>query len=309
MPILSVRSRSSSVSMTSRRLHLAADAAQRRRRQHAFRRAADAEIDVDAGLRLGAMDHAGDVAVGDQRHRGAGLADRRDHVGMARPVEQDRGDLRRLDALGLGEVAGCSRRPARRDRWCPSDSPGRSRSCPCSSRARAAACRHRPSPWSRSRPACSWRRAIVPSSGSTAMSTLGPVLLPTFSPMNSIGASSSLALADHHRAVDRQLVELAPHRVDRGLVGRLVLAVAAQPRRRHRRALGHAHDLERENALEHWCGWTVIVAIVTLPFETRLSPASSILLDPDHLRRAPRSPCRAPPRQGPCAPHPRWSHR
>ena len=36
------------------RLHLAADAAQRRRRQHAFRRAADAEIDVDAGLRIGA---------------------------------------------------------------------------------------------------------------------------------------------------------------------------------------------------------------------------------------------------------------
>ena len=31
-------------------LHLAADAAQRRRGQHAFRRAAGAEIDVDAGL-------------------------------------------------------------------------------------------------------------------------------------------------------------------------------------------------------------------------------------------------------------------
>jgi hypothetical protein len=31
-------------------LHLAADAAQRARRQHAFGRAADAEIDVDAGL-------------------------------------------------------------------------------------------------------------------------------------------------------------------------------------------------------------------------------------------------------------------
>src|ERR1700732_3158451 len=31
---------------------------------------------------------------------------------------------------------------------------------------------------------------VVPSSGSTAMSTLGPALMPTFSPMNSIGASS-----------------------------------------------------------------------------------------------------------------------
>jgi hypothetical protein len=31
---------------------------------------------------------------------------------------------------------------------------------------------------------------VVLSSGSTAMSTLGPVRWPTFSPMNSIGASS-----------------------------------------------------------------------------------------------------------------------
>ena len=36
-------------------LHLAADAAQRRRRQHAFRRAADAEIDVDAGCPASAV--------------------------------------------------------------------------------------------------------------------------------------------------------------------------------------------------------------------------------------------------------------
>jgi hypothetical protein len=32
-----------------------------------------------------------------------------------------------------------------------------------------------------------------------------------------------LALADHHRAIDRQLVELAPHCVDRGLIGALSL--------------------------------------------------------------------------------------
>src|SRR5665213_933806 len=32
--------------------------------------------------------------------------------------------------------------------------------------------------------------SVVPSSGSTAISTLGPVFIPTFSPMNSIGASS-----------------------------------------------------------------------------------------------------------------------
>src|SRR5947207_1151670 len=55
----------------------------------------------------------------------------------------------------------------------------------------------------------------------------------------------ALALADHHRAVDRQLVELAPHGVDRGLVGRLLVAAPAQARSRNRGAFGHTHDLER----------------------------------------------------------------
>src|SRR5579862_6310797 len=65
-------------------LHLAADAAQRRRREHAFGRAADAEINVDAGFaRLGGMDDPGHVAVGDQTDRRADLAHCRDDVGVA----------------------------------------------------------------------------------------------------------------------------------------------------------------------------------------------------------------------------------
>ena len=59
------------------------------------------------------------------------------------------------------------------------------------------------------------------------------------------------ALADHNGAVDRQLVELAPHGVDGGLIGGLFFAAPAQPRRIDRRALGHTHDLHRQNALEH----------------------------------------------------------
>ena len=90
--------------MTRRHLHLAADAAQRRRRQYALGRAADAEIDVDAGLvGLGGVDDAGDVAVGDQAYRGADLAHRGNDVGMARPVEDHGGDGLRLYALGLGQ--------------------------------------------------------------------------------------------------------------------------------------------------------------------------------------------------------------
>src|ERR1035437_7589777 len=39
-------------------------------------------------------------------------------------------------------------------------------------------------------PGMSLAHSVVPSSGSTAISTCGPALMPTFSPMNSIGASS-----------------------------------------------------------------------------------------------------------------------
>ena len=83
------------------------------------------------------------------------------------------------------------------------------------------------------------------------MSTFGPLLVADLLADEQHRRLVALALADHHGAVDRQLVELAPHGVDRGLVGGLLVAAAAQPRRRHRRALGHAHDLDREDALQH----------------------------------------------------------
>ena len=85
-------------------LHLAADAAQRGGRQHALGRAADAEVDVDAGfLGVGGPDDAGDVAVGDELDAGTGLAHGGDQLGMARPVENAGGDLRYAHALGLGQ--------------------------------------------------------------------------------------------------------------------------------------------------------------------------------------------------------------
>ena len=74
--------------------HLPADAAERRRREHALRRAAAAEIDVDAGrLRIGRVDDAGNVAVADQPDRGAGRAHALDQLGMARTVEDAGGDV------------------------------------------------------------------------------------------------------------------------------------------------------------------------------------------------------------------------
>ncbi len=81
-------------------LHLAADAGERRGREHAFRRAADAHIDVDAGLqRLGDVDHAGDIAVADQAERCARRPHLLDQLGVARPVEDADGDLADRHAL------------------------------------------------------------------------------------------------------------------------------------------------------------------------------------------------------------------
>ena len=104
----------------------------------------------------------------------------------------------------------------------------------------------------------------------------------------------ALALADHDRAVDRQLVELAPHGVDGGLVGGLLVAVAAQPRRRHRRAFGHAHDLERQDAFEQKLRWNcnrrrhVILrlgrSVHPQAWRHAIRPTALILLDPDDLR-------------------------
>ena len=51
-----------------------------------------------------------------------------------------------------------------------------------------------------------------------------------------------LALPDHNRAVDRQIVEFAPHGVDGGLVGRLFLAAPAQPCRIDPRGEGDCHS-------------------------------------------------------------------
>src|SRR6202042_1026189 len=55
-----------------------------------------------------------------------------------------------------------------------------------------------------------------------------------------------LALADHDHAVHRHRVEHVAHRVDRGLVGALLVAAADHPGRRERGRLGHADQLERE---------------------------------------------------------------
>ena len=59
----------------------------------------------------------------------------------------------------------------------------------------------------------------------------------------------ALAFTDHHGAFDIEAVERLAHRVDRGLVGRLLVAASHQPRGRQRRHFGHPDCFEREIAI------------------------------------------------------------
>ena len=95
-----------------------------------------------------------------------------------------------FDALGLGEPADVlvgRRVEIDHALW---DSRGRSRSSPCRRRARSAACRLPPSPWWRSRPACSWRTASCLRADRPRCRPSVPACCRPCSPMNSIGASS-----------------------------------------------------------------------------------------------------------------------
>ena len=87
------------------RLHLPADAAQRRGGQHAFGRATRAHIDIDTGLRGRGGDDAADVAVADQHDAGAGLAHLGDQLGMTRPVEDAHDEVGDRDLFGSRQLA------------------------------------------------------------------------------------------------------------------------------------------------------------------------------------------------------------
>ena len=85
--------------------------------------------------------------------------------------------------------------------------------------------------------------------GPTASAVVGDIVdiargavLPTF-------GVPARALADHHRAVDVEDVERLAHRVDGGLVGGLLVAIADQAGARQGRGLGHADGVQGEVAV------------------------------------------------------------
>ena len=176
------------------------------------------------------------------------LADAGDDLGVARPVEQQRGDLRRLDALGLGQIANVvlrrrieiddALRVARADRDLLHVDVRRMQ--------QRAAVGHRHG-GDRARHVLGAQRGAFERIDRDIDLRAGVVA--DFLADEQHRRLVALALADHDGAVDRQLVEFAPHGIDRGLIGRLFVAVPAQTRRRYRGPLRHAHDLERQDAL------------------------------------------------------------
>ena len=178
------------------------------------------------------------------------LRKRRDHVGVTRPVQNERGDFGRADALGLREpcdvFAGWQIEIDQVLRIAGPD--GDLLHVDVGRIEQRAAFRHRHG-GDRARHVLGAERGALEWIDRDV--DLRPRSDPDILADEQHGRFVALALADHHRSVDRQLAELAPHGVNRGLVGVLLVAAPAQARRRHRGALGHAHDLDREDAIQH----------------------------------------------------------
>src|SRR5258707_5284677 len=96
---------------------------------------------------------------------------------------------------------------------------------------------------------------VVPSSGSTAISTFGPLLLPTFSPMKSIGALSRSPSPIAMVPSIGIFVEFPPHGIDGSLVGGDLVAKAPQACSGNCRPLRDTYDFEREDTVQQLLRW------------------------------------------------------
>ena len=92
-------------------------------------------------------------------------------------------------------------------------------------------------------------QSVVPSSGSTAMSTCGRAAVADLLAVEEHRRFVLLALADHDDAVHRDRVEHEAHRVDGGAVGGQLVAAADPAGGGERRRLGDPDQLQREVAV------------------------------------------------------------
>ena len=92
-------------------------------------------------------------------------------------------------------------------------------------------------------------QSVVPSSGSTAMSTCGRAAVADLLAVEEHRRFVLLALADHDDAVHRDRVEHVAHRVDGGAVGGDLVAAADPAGGGQGGGLGDAHQLQRDVAV------------------------------------------------------------
>ena len=91
--------------------------------------------------------------------------------------------------------------------------------------------------------------SVVPSIGSTATSTSGPLAVADLLAVEEHRGVVLLALADHDDAVHRDACDELAHRVDGGAVAAVLVAAADPAAGGHRGGLGHPDELEREVAV------------------------------------------------------------
>ena len=96
----------------------------------------------------------------------------------------------------------------------------------------------------------SWHKSLCPSSGSSAISTLGPFLVPTSSPIYNIGASSrSPSPITTLPSMGSRLSSRA-HRIHCNLISGFFIALPPKPGCCHSSTFCYAHQFEGENTIE-----------------------------------------------------------
>ena len=226
-------------------LHRAAQALDRGRGDHALGRSADAHEEVDARARLRRRDRRRDVAVADEVHARARVAQLGDQLVVAVALEDDDGEVvhvavlrlgdtfevlgrRRVDVDGVGglgpdgDLVHVQRRAREEHRSALGDGDH-------GDRVRHAERRQ--------------ARALERVDGDV---DLGPGAVADLLAVEEHRRLVLLALADDDDAAHRDRVEHEAHRVDRCLIGRDLVSAPDPARGERRRGLRDADELERE---------------------------------------------------------------
>ena len=275
--------------------HPAAYAAQRGGGEDSLRRAAGAEIDVDAGVAARSGDDPGHVAVLDQADARPRRADGGDQRFVARAVEDAGDDVADAYALGLRQRGEVRRRFAVEvdDVLRQAAADGDLVHIDVGGVEESAILGHGDDRQRVGGAGGADGGALQRVEGDVDLRAAAAHLLADIEHRRLV----ALALADDHRAVDGERAEGAAHGVDRRLVGGAFVAAADMARAGERRGLGDARRLERQVPVE-----CPLPAHAAPPRPARSEPTaircgwSAAARPPRRGRRCRRAPRASPPR-------------